>query len=60
MEEANRPTMCLVVAASRSASQGDGDGPGSCLGDGQMGAHGVPAESGRNNALLWRILPKFT
>jgi len=54
---ANGPSMCLVVAAGWSASQGSGDRPGICLGDGQTEAPGVPAESGRSDALLWRMLP---
>ena len=37
-----------------------GDGPGICLGDGQTEAPGVPAESGRRDALLWRMLPYLT
>ena len=41
MEEANGPSTCLVVAAGCSASQGDGDGLGICLGDGQTEAPGV-------------------
>ncbi len=60
MEEANGLTTCLVVAAGSSESQGDGDGPGICLGDGQMVALGVPVESGRPDALLWRMLPSLT
>ena len=36
------------------------DGPGSCLGDGQMEAHGVPVDSGRSYMLLWRMLPYLT
>ena len=60
VEEANGPTTCLVVAAGWSASQGDGDGPGICLGDGQTEAPGVLAESGHSGALLWRILPYLT
>ena len=39
---------------------GDGDGPGICLGDGQTQAPGVPAESGRSDALLQRMLPYLT
>ena len=49
MEEANRLTPCLVVAAGLSASQGDGDS--------QTEAPGVPAESGRCDPLLRRMLP---
>ena len=60
MEEANGPTTCLVVAAGLSASQGDGDGPDIGLGDGQTEAPGVPAESGRSDALLRRMLPFLT
>ena len=38
----------------------DGDGPGICLGDCRMEALGVPAESGRSDALLRRMLPYLT
>jgi len=38
----------------------DGDGPGICLGDGQMEAPGVLAESGRSDVLLWHMLPYLT
>ena len=37
--------------------QGDGDGPGICLGDGQTEAPGVPVESGCSDELLWCMLP---
>ena len=57
VEEASGPTTCLVVAAGWSASQGDGDGPGIYLGDGQTEAPGVLVESGHSEALLWHILP---
>ena len=60
MEEANGPTMCLVVAAGCSAYQGDGDGPGFCLGDGQTEAPGEPAVSSRSDTLLWRMLLYLT
>ena len=60
MEESNEPTMCLVVAACGSVSQGDGDRSGICLGDGQMEAPGILAESGRSDVLLWRMLPYLT
>ena len=60
VEAANGPTTCLVVAARWSASQGDGDGPRICLGDGQTEAPGVLSESGGSDALLWRILPYLT
>jgi len=43
-----------------TASKGDGDGPGICLGDGQTEAPGVPAESGRSDALLQYRLPYLT
>ena len=43
-----------------TASKGDGDGPGICLGDGQTEAPGVPAESGRSDALLQSRLPYLT
>jgi len=59
VEEANGPITFLVVAADRSTSQGDGDGPGICLVDGQMEALGAPAESGRSDALLRRMLPNL-
>ena len=60
MEDDNGPTTCLMVAAGESASQGDGDGLGICLGGGQTEAPGVPAESGRSDALLQRLLPDVT
>ena len=60
MEEANGPTTCLVVAACQLASQGDGEGRGICMGDGQTEAPGVSAESGRSDALLQHMLPYLT
>ena len=57
MEEANGPTTCLMAAAGLSASHGDGDGSGICLGNDQTEASGVPAESGRSGVLLRRMLP---
>jgi len=60
MEEANGPTTCLVVAADLSTSQGDGDGPNICLGDGQIEALEVPAESGRSDTLFQRMLQYLT
>ena len=43
-----------------SASQGDGDGPGISLGDGQTEVPGVPVESGRSDMLLRCVLPYLT
>ena len=54
--EWRRPTGNLMVAAGRSASQGDGDGPGICLRDGQTEAPGVPTESGHSDELLQHML----
>ena len=42
-----------------SVGQGD-DGPGVCLGDGQTEAEGVPLQSRRGDALLWRMPPYLT
>ena len=39
---------------------GIGIRPGICLGDGQMEAPGVPAESGRSDALFRHMLPHLT
>ena len=36
------------------------DVPGICLGDAQMEVPGVPAESGRSDPLLWRMLSYLT
>ena len=49
-----------LVAAGWSASQEDGDGPRSCLWDGQTEAPGVPEESGCSDTLLWHMLPYLT
>ena len=53
MEEANGPTMCLVVAVGFKEM---GDGSGISLGDGQMEAPGVPAESEGTDALFQCML----
>ena len=60
LDEANGPTKCLVAAAGWFASQGDGDGPGICLGDVQTESTGVLVESGRSDALLRCMLPYQT
>ena len=51
MEKANGMTTCLMVATGRLVSQGDGDGPGICLGDGQTEAPRVLTES--PGGVLW-------
>ena len=53
-------TKCLVVAAGLRASQGDGDGPGICLGNGETEAPGALVESGCSDALLQCMLPYQT
>ena len=60
MEKANRITRYLVVAAGLLAFQGDGDGLGICLGDGQTEAPGVQAESGCSDVLLQHPLQYLT
>ena len=60
VEEANGPTMSLVVAEAWSSSHGDEDGSGTCLGDGLTEAPGLLVESGRSDTLLRRMLPYLT
>ena len=51
----------FVVAPGEILSEGYGhDGPGVCLGDGQMEAEGVPSQGGRVDQLLRRMPPYLT
>ena len=47
------------VGGVRSEKYGH-DGPGVCLGDGQMENEGIPLEGGRGDALLRRMPPDLT
>ena len=51
----------FIVASGGVLSERYGyDGPGVCLGDGQMEADGVPSHGGRGDALLRRRPPHLT
>ena len=50
-----------MIASGVVLSEGYGhDGPGVCLGDGQMEAEGVPSQGERGDALHRRIAPYLT
>ena len=51
----------FMVASGGVLSEGYGHGgPGVCLGDSQTEAEGVPAQGGRDDALLRRMPPYLT
>ena len=51
----------FMLASGGVLSEGYGHGgPGVCLGDGQTEAEGVPAQGGRDAALLRRMPPYLT